>query len=179
LTIEELRPMAETHIFYEVERLALWSSMSLGPSAFAGPRPHAERIAIEVGKATLESALLHLRNVVEFLMSPRPTKELNWSTVVAGDYFDNGWTTAPSRLLGPTAEAHRETMKEIHRRLAHLSTQRLTSNDPKGRPIFVWSSVVKRVPAVLACFDRFTRELEAAHPERVPWFDNSIRIVRR
>ena len=43
-----------------------------------------------VGQATLESALIHLRNVADFIVADRPTanQRSRESDIVADDYFD-------------------------------------------------------------------------------------------
>jgi hypothetical protein len=85
------------------------------------------------GQATLESGLLHLPFTVDLLVKPRPTGPVTaWTDLVADDYFADGWAARPPYLLGANVTEHTKIMRELHRRLAHLSTQRLVKAHGEG-----------------------------------------------
>jgi hypothetical protein len=81
IPVDTLRAMALEHVYYEVDRLTLWSILRLCPEAFnvdeISVDADADTVANVVGQATLGSALLHLRNTADFLLRPRPTNPKN------------------------------------------------------------------------------------------------------
>ena len=114
--IGDLQAMAEEHVNYEVSM------------AFVLARPWRVYEDLLIGVAVLESYLLHVRNVHEFLTTPRrPAFPFD---VVGADYFDRPWKGS---CLEPAEK------QQIDRRLAaHLTLQRLQSNQAGGR--YNWAS---------------------------------------
>jgi hypothetical protein len=168
-----LKPMAEVHVLYEVNRLSLWSAGALSEGRFAGS--DAGVVADLVGQATLESALLHLRNVADFLVCSRPTARSRETDLVADDYFDHGWERRPDHLFGEDVLDHRAVMRELHRRLAHLSTHRVEGQAPASG--FAWTDVIGDVHGVLSAFKDFVGDLRLVHPERASWFRESVASI--
>ena len=144
-------------------RLTFWSQGQVAETAFVDVRARAA-LSAAVNEATLECALLHLRNVVDFLLNLPPTNPGFQTDVVADDYFDTSWSGRPVFLLGDDAEAHKGLMKDLHRRLAHLSTQRLQKQTPTGG--FDWTEVFTNSPpsasGVRAVRDRLERPAPGA-----------------
>jgi hypothetical protein len=121
-----------------------------------------------VGQATLESALIHLRNVAEFIVSRRPVvSDVRKDDVVADHYFVDGWRGRPHWVIGNTAREHGKAMMNIHRRAMHLTTERLGGT-------FQWWEVLGSVENVFAAFRSFVSDLAVVHPTRAAWFDRSI-----
>jgi hypothetical protein len=169
--LDVLVAMATEHVTYEVTRLMLWTFISVPPESINAPTPqHAVGLSNILRQATLESSLVHLRNVAEFLVSPRSTARP--TDLIADDYFDEASTGRPGHVFGTSDAEHRTTMTEIHRRVAHLSVQRV------GLAPFDWTSVLEQVPTIVVHFSAFLRDLRDAHPERVHWFGEITRQVR-
>jgi hypothetical protein len=168
-SLADLEEMARVHVAYEVSRLALWSQVSVPETMYSSTRL-APVLAELVGQATLESALIHLRNVADFIVADRPTANQRWreSDIVADDYFDAGWPGKPSHILGEDPESHRTTDTEINRRLAHISIHRL---DRAELGAFEWQFVLTRVPVVLEGFNQFRTDLGSIHADRARWFE--------
>jgi hypothetical protein len=167
--------MAHEHVTYEIDRLSHWSEVIVERSMFAvEDESYLDVIFDYVRQATLENALLHLRCVVEFLTAPRPTEakkdRFRQLDVVADDYFDAGWADRPPFLLGEDEKAHYQTLNEIHRRLAHITGQRLTFP-------YSWTPVLLQVRQVLTEYKRLVRDLRVAHTEHAKAFDRSIHLL--
>lgn len=108
--------------------------------------------------AFLESFLIHFRNLLEFLapLSPRKT------TVTAAQFLD--------RDHGDKLDAPTSYRKDIHRRLAHISSERLEVDD-RNKP---WPTL-RMADSMERAWQQFIDELRSKHSERVPWFENEQR----
>jgi hypothetical protein len=151
--LEQLEKVAHKHVYYEMTRMAGYAVHRV---------PQAQ-------EAILEAHLVHLRNMNEFL-----TKSLGRARprdVVAADYFDEEW-------IGHKAPLTEATVLNLHRRLAHLSLDRLEGTDSTSE--FNWASVGEprsQARRVVSAFGRFLGDLETAHPERRDWFRDAHAIA--
>ncbi len=155
-----LRRVAEEHVGYEVRHLGTFSG------AGGLPRP----LDLAVGTAFLEAYLLHARNMWEFLVD-KPTAAED-DGVYAVDYFDE----RPGKRSAWKPWS-RTDQQRLHKRLGHITIQRLSSTDWKLRPTDVdrsgWGV------AVLDGMDAFVARLAEAHPDRAAWFDCALAAARR
>src|SRR5438309_1691410 len=117
-----LQLMAEEHITYEIERLVNVLPIQAQVAAFVHPI---------ITQSLLEAFLVHLRSLADFVVAPR--KPRHHMDVAAEDYYDGAWEEQPDAIFGAGVEEHQKCMDELHRRLAHISVQRASTND------FVWS----------------------------------------
>ena len=99
----------------------------------------------------------------DFLTDERPVREQHKTDVVAAHYLPEGRWVTGTKILGRTEEEHRLKMKEVDRRIAHLSTQRL---DPApGGSDFRWDEyLVGELENVLDAFNRFLEALHGSPP---------------
>ncbi len=161
---DALRDMANVHITFEVTRLLVPHHESFPPAIGW----HSDLIRY-IGESLLESLLIHMRNVVHFLMDDLPTSKGRKTDVVALHYFVNhehSWTR-PNALLASDRTEHIRLMKCLDRYLAHVSTDRLNNFD--------WSEVRSRVPDVARSFRGF---VDALPPERRDWFGPVDTLLR-
>jgi len=102
---------SEEHVFYEFD-MFLWSARVCGSVArLTAPSP---TDAARLNSALIETLVVHLRNVIEFLYSkkPRPTD------VTAADFCESGvW----QHRISETLKAARD---RADKELAHLTTAR-------------------------------------------------------
>ena len=150
---------------YEVEQFVVWS--------LKRPPVHPdEDIDLRLRQACFEVAILHRRNLVDFLVNDRPTTRAFASDLVADHYFDRGWSSKPDPfLLYDTRDENKNAAvrQNVNRHLAHITTFRQELR-ASGRP-FEWDEIDPEL--VLAGFLRFLRDLASKHPDRVEWFRDS------
>jgi hypothetical protein len=155
-----LERMAVEHVTYELRMLGY----TAGKGTPAGD--------VGLGFAVLESYLLHCRNIAEFL---RKGQNLRPNDLVAHDYFDASWAgvTLPPRF----------PITDLNRRLAHLTTDRLTSNALGSG--FDWSAGAPRpgdraqwARMLQKPFGQFLGDLRAVHPDRAAWFDQGFKDLK-
>jgi hypothetical protein len=156
---EDLKEMAEVHVAYELTRMALWARAAT-PDAL-------------VNQAILEAYLVHVRNVNEFLV--RRSAKAYPDAVVAEDYFASEWSL-DIELLTPAQ------LNDIHRRIAHLSNQRLARLTPGGQLDWAGNGLLDRwARLVIKGFGRFVADLRITDIERASWvkpgFDEAKRIL--
>ena len=170
--------MALGHVTYELERVVFFvENGNYVPVSFQPQTPQPIRDAVEgwVQQCILESALVHLRNVAEFLVNQRPTRKATRTDIVADHYFQVGWEKRPNYVLGHNRREHDRLVKQIHRRVAHLSSQRLSVQ--RSGP-FDWLPYVQtQFPPALAAFRCFLDDLEKTHPRRCHWFERADLIL--
>src|SRR5437762_1252126 len=119
-------------------------------------------------EAVLESYLIHVRGLNEFLLKGRDGRGTRVDDVVAEDYFDGRWSTVVPLLIQPELD-------DIHRRIAHLSTHRLARNTPGTR--FNWAGqdpLDRWARTIHGGLKSFIDDLRNAHPDRATWFEPSI-----
>jgi hypothetical protein len=134
------------HVAYEINQLHRTAALvSSGKYPTAGGTD-LQRV---LGNALLESTLIHLRSLDDFLGMTAPKDS---DDVLAIDYLP-GWR--PKRVL-TVAER-----KYINKRVQHLTTVRRTGPAP-------WA--MARCNDVLAEVIQFMHALEAAQPQRAAWF---------
>lgn len=142
-----LRRMAEDHVAYELEAMAALSEVRSPPGA--------------IGFGLLESYLLHVRCLDEFLTKPRGDRR--WKQLVlASDYFEDptAWQPAEGAFLS------KDERFRIDRTIAHITTDR--------RSRVAWANQRTRRSSWarrgLDVFDEFLALLASHHPERARWF---------
>jgi hypothetical protein len=145
------------HVLYEVDLLYFWT----GPGLRTDVRATSQDTRTRVINAIAECALIHLRNVSDFLIGDLPCQYPK--DFVAADYFDEPWPGRPGFVLGRSEGEHRKTQRELNRRLAHISTHRL--RDFKWEPL-----ITKYAPMAVDGFRAFLADLRLAHPDRAQWF---------
>jgi hypothetical protein len=152
-----LEKMATTHVWYEVKMMV--------HTARRGT-PAGDDV---LGFTVLESYLLHVRNLAEYLTKTNPRK----TDLVASDYFDQPWG-------GVTLPADFD-ITAIHRRLAHLTTERLATNVP-GQG-YSWAGPTgdraRLAIQIRRAFGHFRGDLASAHPHRAAWFDACWQLLRQ
>jgi hypothetical protein len=121
-----------------------------------------------ITQSLLEAFLLHLRALADFVAIAR--KPRHRIDVAAEDYYGGTWPDQPAALFGRTPETHQANMDELHRRLAHISKQRLEDED------FVWNQAVGEwLPVLVLALRKFIAGLS---PERRQWFDRADQMLR-
>jgi len=102
---------------------------------------------------------------------------MNATDLVAEHYFpdDGGWTR-PGHVFGADVAEHQKLMTEIHRRVAHLSTQRYTV---KGEGAFEWQTYVRaQFPLLPAAFAGFLAALRSSPDQRpMEWFRRTENLM--
>jgi hypothetical protein len=163
------------HVRYEFDRMLLWFSTVVTD---AEARPEHPDLITLLNQATFESSLLHLRNVIDCVARPRDPRLP--SNLVADDYFDDKWADRPAALLSPVGdqEEHQRELNQLHRRVAHLSVQRLEGEPPTAAERFEWGDYLGRaVPSAVAGYESFLGDLGREHPERRQWFSRLKEIL--
>jgi hypothetical protein len=168
-TLQQLKDMA-VHIYHEV--MALMQSRDLLNHARAQHKAAQEKVlqdACQVGiNCALESFLLHYRNLREFLNDEVKQSKKNKATskpesddIKAKDYtIDPNWKTA-----APWA-SNKDEGKRLHKRLAHVTTARLTLDD-KWYPESMEGNTLRT-------FEDF---VSALSDERKAWFENASKAI--
>ena len=164
-----LRNMAEEHVFYELCRVVEFLRFgNVVPLKDGIDKEVRRRLLDWAASAILESALIHVRNISDFLTRERPTHRANRTDLVADHYFDEGWTGRPTFIFGTCKAEHDAVLTEINRRVAHISTQR-SSVETDGA--FAWNNYVReQVPGALPAFRAFLNDLGQQHRARLHWF---------
>lgn len=154
----------------DLESLAHHVAYELRMVAVLEEHPHRPE-DLPVGNALLESYLIHCRNLHEFLVA---TSARHPTDVIAADYFDE-----PERH-SPAVFPHWFEISAIHRRVAHLTVERLEGNSPNG---FNWG--VKALGGrarwgreTVRAFGQFLGDLRTVHPNRAVWFDEPFQMAR-
>lgn len=153
-------------VHYEVERYCTWATQTV---------PYSNAITeMLLAEATFESAVLHLRNLVDFLANPRPKVGSQVETdLVADHYFDTGWTGRPRPFLlfdDTSTDRNDYVRRNVQRHLVHLTTARHAARVSQQRFTWEWNRVL-----VLDGFERFVNDLRTAgHVDRARWFDHTI-----
>lgn len=168
-TPQELKDMA-SHIYHEV--MALMQSRDLLNYAKAQHKAAQDKVlqdASRVGmNCALESFLLHYRNLREFLndevkqsKKDKATGKLESDDVKAKDYtIDPNWKTAAAWT------SDKDEAKRLHKRLAHITTARLTLDDK-------WYLESMEGNA-LRTFEEF---VSAISDERKAWFEKASSAI--
>ena len=140
-TVEELKGALE-HLKYEV-----WMLWSLAHILAADNQGQGV-----IHNALLESFLIHARILTEFLYRNKPLQD----TILASQYFPsaNNWES----IRPPKTELLKETEKDAHKQLAHLTYTRL-----QGKTQWPYIKTANDIEAVLQVFrenlpDDFTKE---------------------
>ena len=148
---EDLRPFASRHLPYELEQLIACAEMLAAPSP--GVAANSD-FAPYVNNALLESFLVHLRTLDDFLGARRGRRGDRPKDVLAIDYLPR-WN--PRRFLDAA------TRDAVNAQLAHLSVDRKRGVDVQ------WSYVLLALTAVES-FACFVGELRKSEESR-EWFD--------
>ena len=149
------------HVAYEFARFMM--PMHIGVPAVR------EKAWLE--QCVLESALVHVRNLSDFLMGERPRNPKFQDDVVADDFFDDHWRNRPAFIFGSDQDGHEKFMAEINKRMAHLTLQRIGS-----RP-FKWTMLSRDFHILRSSFETFLIDLASAHPKRRQRFDRQLEIA--
>jgi hypothetical protein len=141
---------AAKHVDYEIHMangMALWLSSHIGTPSMGG----------DVWKACLESFVLHVRNLIDFLYPPGKPQD---DDILSDDYVSdvtkwNGSRPGMTPLL-------KETKPRVNKLAAHLTYNRLVS--PKNWKVgAIWADLEK----VLICF------LNHLPPGWAAWFPSA------
>lgn len=107
-------------------------------------------LASITSKSLLEAALIHVRNLIEFL--GRVEDRYSWQVALARDFLSTEWTWDRSDEI--------DQIDQLHGRLAHMGMIRSTTN-------FDWRPWLNRqLPVVLGAFRDFLVELRGQGTER-------------
>lgn len=108
------------HVFYEVD-MFLWLTQVCGGGAKVGAASSAD--TTRLSNVLIESFVVHLRNVVDFLYLDAPQK----TDIVAADFCADGvWHSVRPGISPVLEKARTRANKEI----AHLTTDRLAGSSP-------------------------------------------------
>jgi hypothetical protein len=164
--VDTLRACARVDVAYEMEQFVLWT-------LYRPPAHPNKLVDLRLRQACFESAVLHLRNIVDFLRNARPVKRAFLSDLVADHYFDAGWATRPQPFLLYSADVESDegVRGNVNRHLAHITTTRQKLRVSSAA--FEWDEIDPTL--VLEGFRRFLADLGRAHPDRVSWFDGAAR----
>ena len=155
----QLSRMVE-HVSYEFARLVMPMYV---PVPAVNEKPWLEQ-------CVLESALVHVRNLSDFLTDERPRHPKRQDDVVADDYFDNHWSNRPSFIFGTDRDGHDKFVAEINKRMAHVTLQRI------GIRPFRWTTLTREFHLIRTSFETFLIDLKNAHPKRRQRFDRQLEI---
>lgn len=159
LTEAQLSRMSE-HVAYEFARLMMPMYIKVPPTS--------EKAWLE--ECVLESALVHVRNLSDFLTDERPQNPKHQDDVVADDYFDHHWANRPNYIFGNDTAGHRRFMGEINKRMAHVTLQRI------GTRPFEWRALSRELHLIRESFESFLSDLKNSHPKRRKRFDAKLGI---
>jgi hypothetical protein len=141
---------------YEVEMLLASLNLTL-ESPGEGSTNASERAA---ANAYLESYLVHVRNLIEFFLSPARTRD---DDILASDFLESAWT--PS---GEHVDRLRGLVDEIHKRLSHLTRRRHVDFEYE---------VLRTTADLVRLNNDFQRQLSTGDPSAADWFRRSINAV--
>jgi hypothetical protein len=112
---------SEEHVVYEFG-MFLWLAQVCGSGAKLGAPSAAD--GTRLSNVLIESFVVHLRNVIDFLYLDRPKA----TDVVAADFFDPGaWERLRPAISGTLETARVRANKEM----AHLTTDRIAGSPPE------------------------------------------------
>jgi hypothetical protein len=121
------------HVYYEFD-MFLWAARLLGSGARRGASGPEDEVRLN--SALIETFVVHLRNVIEFLYRGTPTSDPHHpyrgtprETDVVADDFCPSTTWHPPTICPSLADAHDRADKEI----SHLTTSRPPGKDPRKR----------------------------------------------
>lgn len=155
---EYLLDYSKEHLYYEFD-MFLWAARLLGSGAPRGASTRED--AVRLNSALIETFVVHLRNVIEFLYKgtpaedpPHPYRGQPRDTDVAAEDFcpAGGWHPT---ITQPLTDAHDRADKEV----GHLTTWRLPASD-QGK---VWD-FTRLADALLPTMRLF---VQTALPERL------------
>ena len=139
------------HLLYELD-MFLWLAQVCGGDAKIAAG--SSRDTTRLSNVLIESFVVHLRNLIDFLYIDAPQK----TDVVAADFCADGvWKAARPRVSAALETARTRANKEI----AHLTTDRLKGSSPAKRWEFV--ALAKEIHALLRVFSTH------ALPDRLAW----------
>jgi hypothetical protein len=165
--LDSLRACAQVDVAYELEQFVLWT-------LYRPPGHPNKLVDLRLRQACFESAVLHLRNIADFLRNTRPVTRAFMSDLVADHYFDAGWATRPQPFLlysETDVESDEGVRGNVNRHLAHVTTTRQQLRVSSAA--FEWDEIDPTL--VLQGFRRFVADLGRDHPDRVSWFDGAAR----
>jgi hypothetical protein len=116
LSPKKLLDYSREHLFYEIWMFRTTAAIL----AKGGLHP-------VLKNAVIESFVIHLRNLIDFLYSDNPQPD----DVVAADFFDDPkkWSSSRPTMSSTLARARKRANKEI----GHLTTRRFPGRDPAKR----------------------------------------------
>ncbi len=139
-TDAHLLDYSSEHLRYEVD-MFLWLAQVCGGGAKIGAGSYGD--TTRLSNALIESFVVHLRNLVDFLYIDTPQK----TDIVAADFCAAGmWRGVRPPLSASLEKARTRANKEI----AHLTTDRLTGSPPAKAWEFV--ALAKEIKAILLIF---------------------------
>ena len=130
LSDRELTDYAEEHIQYEIDMLT-WTASIL---AFLSAKPNNAGLPVTVANGLLNSFALHARNLTNFLYS-RTRANDHPTDIILEDYVDPQLISGHLPPITPLLE---EALTKASKQAAHLSMDRMTEYEQKGK---VWSFI--------------------------------------
>jgi hypothetical protein len=136
---------SEEHVVYEFD-MFLWLARVCGSGARLGAPTATD--AARLSNVLIESFVVHLRNVIDFLYLDRPKP----TDVVAADFFDPSVWEGLRPAISATLESARV---RANKEIAHLTTERMRAvlrkragilqvSQARSGHCFVWSSRMRR-----------------------------------
>ena len=118
---------SEEHVSYEVQMFFTMIEIGVKGRVTLGGAPE---ITPTLSNALLESIVIHLRNLIDFLYPKNP----QLTDIVASDFFDpDQWESLRTALTDTLSAARVRANKEM----AHLTTDRIFGIPPEKRWDFV------------------------------------------
>lgn len=162
--LDDLKAIAE-HVEYERAGVILPLAVPIQPRLPGDEHDALHRHVFD--QVRLESTLIHIRNLIDFLTG-KPDDKYPLG-VVANDFFDDGWPSpAPNVVIGKDTNEQSGIYRALNGRLAHLTLMRLDSETKASS--FNWQEVVLACPKLLRSYDSFIEKLRVPHPDRAQWF---------
>jgi hypothetical protein len=129
---------SEEHVLYEFD-MFLWLAQVFGSKEKLRVPPAV--FDAWLSNVLIESFVVHLRNVIDFLYPVKPKH----TDIVAANFFDPGALKLPE-----ISETLKTARVRANKEIAHLTTDRITGNPPKK----VWNikSIVNEVWPLLNLF---------------------------
>lgn len=130
------------HVFYEVD-MFMWLAQVCGGGAKIGAASPAD--TTRVSNVLIESFVVHLRNVVDFLFLDEPQR----TDIVAADFCADGAWHSVRPAISPVLKKARI---RAHKEIAHLTSDRLPGSSPEKQ--WKFRELAAEVQPILRLFSK-------------------------